>query len=131
MPAKAASPIYTSLFSNAAVSGYDTVSYFSSEGPVKGKSEFSTQWEGATWSFANADNLAKFKANPTKYAPQYGGYCAYAVAQGALAKGDPKQWHIDDGKLYLNINSGIKKKWLSNKGNFIQQADQNFTALIN
>lgn len=129
-PAKAGAPIYTGIFSNTAVSGYDTVSYFSPGGPVEGKSDFSTKWKGATWKFANASNLEKFKANPEKYAPQYGGYCAYAVAQDTLAYGDPKQWHIKDGKLYLNLSSSIKKKWLANRDEFIVQADQKFSGLI-
>jgi len=130
LPAHAAEAVYTSSFSNNAVSGYDTVSYFSAQGPVKGSSEFSTQWNGATWRFVTAENLEKFKANPTRYAPQYGGYCAWAVAQGSLAKGDPKQWHIDNNKLYLNINSDIKQKWLANKNQFIRDADQKFPSLV-
>lgn len=129
-PAQAKDAIYTGIFSSTAVSGYDTVSYFSAEGPVKGKSEFSTQWKGSTWRFASADNLAKFKANPEKYAPQYGGYCAYAAAKNSLAAGDPEQWHIENGKLYLNINKTIKKTWVANKSEFIRDADQNFPALV-
>ena len=128
--AQAEEPIYTSIFSNNAVGGYDTVSYFSADGPVKGKSEFSMNWKGAKWYFSNAENLATFKADLVKYAPQYGGYCAWAVADGSLAKGDPKQWDIENGKLYLNINKSIKKKWLADKTNFIQIADKNFPALI-
>lgn len=128
--AHAADEVYTGTFSNNAVSGYDTVSYFSAQGPVQGSSEFSTQWNGATWRFANAENLEKFKANPTKYAPQYGGYCAWAVAQGSLAKGNPKQWHIEDKKLYLNINADIKQKWLANKSQFISDADHKFLSLV-
>ena len=128
--ANAADPIYTSTFSNTAVGGYDTVSYFSNQGPVKGKSEFSTDWKGAKWNFANAENLASFKSNPEKYAPQYGGYCAWATSQGKLAKGAPEQWHIHNGKLYLNLNKKIKKTWLTDKVEFIKLADSKFDALI-
>jgi YHS domain-containing protein len=128
--ANAADPIYTSTFSNIAVGGYDTVSYFSGQGPVKGKSEFSTNWQGAKWNFASAQNLASFKSNPEKYAPQYGGYCAWAASQGSLAKGNPQQWHIENGKLYLNVNKKIKQTWLADKTNFITKADQKFPALI-
>lgn len=129
-PAIAADKIYTGTFSNTAIGGYDTVSYFPSQEPVKGKAEFSTEWNGATWRFASAENLEKFKADPTKYAPQYGGYCAWAVAQGSLAKGNPNQWHIEDDKLYLNINSDIKQKWLTNKNKFIIDANQQFPSLV-
>jgi YHS domain-containing protein len=128
--AHAEEPIYTGLFSNVAVGGYDTVSYFTVGKPVKGQSEFSTDWKGAKWNFSSAENLETFKANPEKYAPQYGGYCAWAVADGSLAKGSPKQWNIENGKLYLNINKKIKQQWLADKTNFIQTADQNFPSLI-
>ena len=128
--ARAADPVYTGTFSNKAISGYDTVAFFTEGKPVKGSSDFSTEYQGAKWHFANAANLARFKANPTKYAPQYGGYCAWAVAQGNLAKGSPQHWNITDGKLYLNYNNSIQQKWLDNKANFISDADKKFNSLI-
>lgn len=128
--AQAADPIYTGFLSNKAIGGYDTVAYFTQGKPVKGSSEFSMEYKGAKWQFANAANLATFKANPAKYAPQYGGYCAWAVAQGNLAAGDPQHWDITDGKLYLNYNQSIQDQWLENKTNFIDQADVKFNSLI-
>lgn len=128
--AHAADPIYTGTFSNTAVSGYDTVAYFTEGKPVKGSSEFSVEYKGAQWHFANAANLATFQSDPDRYAPQYGGYCAWAAAHGSLAKGDPEQWHIEDDKLYLNVNATIKAQWLADKDKFIEQADEIFPSLL-
>lgn len=118
--------IVTPQTANAqALGGFDTVSYFSG-GPKRGKAEFSTQWNGQTWLFSSASNLRKFEQNPAKFAPQYGGQCAFAVAHGSSAPGDPRQWHVHRGKLYLNLNSSIKRQWLANKEDFIKRADRNF-----
>ncbi|MDQ0463888.1 YHS domain-containing protein [Caulobacter ginsengisoli] len=121
--------IYTAPFSNLAVGGYDTVSYFTGR-PVKGSALFQTSWKGATWQFANAADLAKFKANPAAYAPQYGGYCAWAVADGHTAKGDPLQWKIVGGKLYLNYDAAVQAKWVKDIPGFIKKADANWPAVL-
>ena len=76
------------------------------------------------------DNLDTFKSDPSKFAPQYGGYCAWAVAQGYTAKGDPKHWSIRDGKLYLNYDEEIKNRWLANPDDFISKADKNWPGVI-
>lgn len=123
-------PISTSRFNNFAVSGYDTVSYFSPTGPVKGSEQFKTDYKGATWLFASKGNLDKFTANPAQYAPQYGGYCSWAAAHGSLAKSDPTQYHVENGKLYLNYNAKIKKKWLPRRGELIPKADAKYPDLI-
>ncbi len=128
--AHAADPIQTGTFSNTAISGYDTVSYFTEGKPMKGSSEFTTNYKGAKWQFSSAANLTKFKANPEQYAPQYGGYCAYAAAKNYLASVDPEIWNIVDGKLYLNYNADVKEKWVQNPQEFITQADINFPELI-
>lgn len=114
---------------NLAVGGYDTVAYFTQNRALKGNSKFKTTWHGAEWYFSSAENLEAFRASPEKYAPQYGGYCAFAVAHGQLAHGDPLQWHIENGKLYLNLNAGIKKQWLEKRAKFIPQADKNYPGL--
>ena len=124
------SPVYTGLLSNTGAGGYDTVSYFESEQPTKGSSEYTTQYQGATWRFASAENLARFKENPERFAPVYGGYCAWAVSQGYLAKGDPKHWSIRDGRLYLNYNQSVQDKWLEAPDRFIRQADANWPTVL-
>lgn len=131
LPARAGkAPIYTGLLSNAAVGGYDTVAYFTDGMPVKGKSQFRTKWMGADWYFASKEHLEMFKANPTAYAPQYGGYCAYGVSQMAAVKGDPLLWKIVDGKLYLNINKAVVKIWNKDIPGYISKADQNWPKVL-
>jgi len=124
--------IYTGFFSNKAISGYDTVSYFTQGKPVKGNKKFQYKYKQANWFFASEENMNKFKENPEKYAPQYGGHCAWAVSeQNDKVSADPLRWNIVDGKLYLNYDAGIKNKWEKNITGFIQQADKNWPALVN
>lgn len=130
-PASAGSPeVFTGRFSDVAVGGYDPVAYFEDGKPVKGAKEFAFEYEGATWLFATADNLEQFKADPDAYAPQYGGYCAWAVAQGYTAPGNPKNWSVRGGKLYLNYDSGVQAKWLKDPDGFITKADANWPGVL-
>lgn len=123
-------PVYTAPFSQVAAGGYDVVAYFTVGRPVQGDARFATQWKGVTWQFASAGNLAKFKANPAAYAPQYGGYCAWAAANGYTAKGDPLQWKIVGGKLYLNYNAEIQSRWVKDIPGFIRKGDANWPAIL-
>ena len=113
-----------------AIKGYDPVAYFTESKPVKGEKEFIYSWKGAEWYFASAENLEKFKVNPEKYAPQYGGYCAYGVAQGYAVKIDPEAWEIVDDKLYLNYNLKIQKDWQEKKQAYISTADINWPKVL-
>ena len=122
-------PIYTAWNKNVAVGGYDAVSFFTSS-PVEGKSEFSYDYKGAEWTFSTEANRDLFSANPEAFAPQYGGYCAWAIAGGKLAKGSPKHWTIEDGKLYLNYNKKIKKRWEADKEGFIAQGDAQWPSVL-
>ena len=130
MLAVAEDPIHTGFLSNVAVGGYDAVAYFTEGRPVEGQSEFMTEWKGAEWHFASQENLDAFVADPEAYAPQYGGYCAWAVAQGKTAAGDPEQWEIVDGRLFLNYNRKIQERWLADRDAFITQADSNWPKVI-
>ncbi|WP_269518176.1 YHS domain-containing (seleno)protein [Alteromonas sp. BMJM2] len=125
--------IYTGLFSSEAVGGYDTVAYFSldkGDAPVKGKSDWVTEYKGANWYFSSKTNLEKFRADPERYVPQYGGYCAWAVsAMNDFAPGDAKYWAIVDGKLYLNYNKKVKNDWDADRALHISQADLNWPIL--
>ncbi|MCJ9427827.1 YHS domain-containing (seleno)protein [Kordiimonas marina] len=123
-------PVYTGVFSDLAVSGYDPVSYFTDGKPVKGSKKFTIRYHGALWRFASQAHLDAFLADPEKYAPQYGGYCAWAVAQGYTASGDPKEWRIIGGKLYLNYSAKIKARWEKDIPGFIRSADANFPGLV-
>ena len=122
--------VYTSLLSSQAVSGHDPVAYFRVGEPVKGSSEFSMKWNGATWQFANAQNLSDFKKAPEKYAPQFGGYCAWAVSQGYTASSDPEAWHIEDGKLYLNYSKSVQKTWAEDIPGHIKKANTNWPKVL-
>lgn len=124
-------PVYTPILSKVAIGGYDAVAYFTESKAVTGKDEFTTEYKGASWKFSSAANLAKFKANPAGYAPQYGGYCAWAVAQGYTASGDPKQWRIVGGKLYLNYNAEVQSKWVKDIPGFIKSGDANWPTVLN
>ncbi|MEM7493188.1 MAG: YHS domain-containing (seleno)protein [Pseudomonadota bacterium] len=123
-------PIYTGRFSNTAVEGHDAVAYFTQGKPVKGSKEFSTEYQGAEFRFSSAENLALFTADPAKYAPQYGGYCAWAISQGKTAKGDADHWAIVDGKLYLNYNKSIQKTWDADRAGFIVKADTEWPTVL-
>ena len=116
--------------SGVAIRGYDTVAYFTQSTAIRGSELFTTQWEGATWRFVSAKNLRLFKKDPEKYAPQYGGYCAYAVAKGGLAKIEAQSWSIINGKLYLNYDNTVQRLWQKNIAGFIGSADDNFESLL-
>jgi YHS domain-containing protein len=132
----AAPPINTlkpSLFggrTDTAILGYDTVAYFTDGKPVKGLDALVTEWKGAKWKFASQEHLDLFKANPDKYAPQYGGYCAYGVAVDNLVKIEPDKFRIVDGKLYLNYDAEVQEKWLKDIPGYIRQADAKFPSLL-
>lgn len=112
-----------------AVKGYDVVAYFDKNSAVKGDAQFSTEWNGAKWHFASAANRDKFVANPGKYAPQYGGYCAWAVGHGYTAPSDPEAFTIHEGKLYLNYNKDVSAKWSPDKANWIAKGDEHWPKL--
>jgi len=114
--------IYTSWNNSLAIGGYDTVSFFSGK-PKKGQPDYSLEFAGAEWRFSSRGNLDLFKTNPEAFMPQYGGYCAWAVANDKLAKGSPKHWHVEDGKLYLNFNARIKRRWDKDIPTYISQAN--------
>lgn len=127
----ASDEIYTGFFNDLALSGYDTVAYFSEGKPVKGKAKYSYQYKAAEWRFSSQQNLDKFKAMPETYAPQYGGHCAWALARNATASGDPLYWSLEQGKLYLNYDADIKAKWEKDRAGFIKKADQNWPDVLN
>ncbi|WP_329602147.1 YHS domain-containing (seleno)protein [Sansalvadorimonas verongulae] len=124
------SEYYTTFMGNAAVGGFDTVAYFTMGKAVKGKRKYSWEWAGVNWRFVSRDHLEMFKANPEKYAPKYGGHCAWAVSEkGMLYRGSPQHWKIIDGNLYLNHNPSINKRWLKDFQSHIEKADVQWPAL--
>jgi YHS domain-containing protein len=105
------------------------VAFFKEQTPVKGKKEISYSWNGATWYFASQENAKNFKENPEKYAPQYGGYCAYGTADGHKAPTKVDTWTVLENKLYFNYNQDVKKEWNKNQKELIIKADKNWPAV--
>jgi len=127
--ATAAQPAIFSA-SGAAINGYDPVAYFTEERPVRGDAAHSLRWNGATWHFASPGNKARFEAAPERYAPRYGGYCAYAVARGYTARTVPEAWHVHDGKLYLNFSLRVRRLWRRDIPGNIAEGDANWPAVL-
>lgn len=98
---------------DVAIHGYDTVAYFTKSEATKGNAKFTATYKNTVYQFASEANRDAFRAEPTKYAPQFGGYCAMGVALNKKLDVDPTAWRIVDGKLYLNLNKQVQTKWLS------------------
>lgn len=109
-----------------AIKGYDTVSYFTKGAPIKGSNKFTSAYNGAIYQFSSADNRELFKADPSKYAPQYGGFCAFGVTMNRKFDTDPSAWHIREGKLFLNLNKDVQKKWVTDIPGYIETAQENW-----
>jgi hypothetical protein len=125
----AVEPVYTKA--GMALSGYDAVAYFSQAKALEGSGEFEHRWNGARWRFASAANRDAFARSPEKYAPQYGGYCAYAVARDYTAPTDPEAWKVVEGKLYLNYDKAVRTLWEKELPDAISRADRNWPGLQN
>lgn len=106
-----------------AIKGYDVVAYFAQQQAVVGNDAFTTEWSGSKWKFASQANLDSFKIAPQKYAPQYGGFCAYGCSDNHLSPTDPNAWTIVNDKLYLNYNLKVKSFWIKDTTNLIKKAD--------
>ena len=112
-----------------AIRGYDPVAYFSDNQAVEGSPSISLHWGGATWQFSSESNRDLFEQDPGKYAPQYGGFCAYAASKGALADADPLAFTVHNGKLYLNFNLQVRDLWDGDRDGNISRADSNWPGL--
>ena len=112
-----------------AIEGYDPVAYFTDDKPVKGDPMYTAEHNGAVYRFASAEHRDMFNENPDKYAPQYGGYCAYGVAKGVKAAIEPEQFTVVDGKLYLNYNASVQKTWRKDIPGYLAQAEEKWPML--
>ena len=131
--AVAADPAIYSHKKKGAVKGADVVAYYSLEPgarAVLGSDEFTHEYMGATWKFASAENRDKFAADPEAYAPQFGGYCAFAVSHGFTKPVDPNRWKIVDGKLYLNLNGIAYRKWVKDQDAAIERGHNNWPKVL-
>ena len=123
------SPVYAP--DGVALKGYDPVAFFTQAKPVQGSADYSFTWEGVNWFFVDKTNLESFKKLPSKYAPQYGGYCAYGTSKGHKAPTQPDTWTIVDNKLYFNYNSKVKEMWLKNQTALIDSANRIWPVIMN
>lgn len=121
---------YNSLYAGLGAKGYDVVSYFTDKRPAQGSDRYTATYGGVTWQFVSAEHRDLFKADPAKYAPQYGGYCSWGIAQGKLFDVDPANgWTVNNGKLYLNFNGEINTTFARDVSGFVGKADRNWPEL--
>jgi YHS domain-containing protein len=113
-----------------ALKGYDAVAYFTEGKAVQGQAQFTFTWNGSVWRFASAEHRDLFMAMPEKYAPQFGGYCAWAVSQGYTADGDPEAWRMVDGKLYVNYSKRVQKRWEKDIRSNIAKGNANWPGVL-
>jgi YHS domain-containing protein len=121
-------PINSSTFGSVAIDGYDTVAYWTENKAVEGEKKFTYKFKDAKWRFATKENMELFKADPEKYMPQYGGYCAWAMSGDKLASVDGEAWTMYEGKLYLNYNKRVMKDWREEKARFVKEANGYYKA---
>lgn len=112
-----------------AIRGFDPVAYFTESRPVKGDPQFHHHWHGATWHFASARHRDLFAAHPERYAPAYGGFCAWAVSEGYTAPIDPQAWRIVDGRLFLNYDMSVQRRWETDIPGRIRRGDTNWPGI--
>ena len=130
-PAPAAEdPVFTGLFSSVAIRGTDPVAYFLEGRPVEGSADHALEWQGATWRFSSRANLDAFRADPERYAPRYGGYCAWAVAHGYTASIDPEAWTIFEDRLYLNYSLSVRARWAEDIPGHVRRGDRNWPGVL-
>ena len=114
-----------------ALQGNDPVTFFTQNRPVKGLAQFESKYNGARYLFASAENKALFDANPAKYEPQFGGFCAYGVAQGHTAPIKIEAWQIVNGRLLMQYDLGVKKDFNKDQQGNLQKADKNWPGIVN
>jgi hypothetical protein len=128
-PVAAGKEINKSFFGGIAIEGTDPVAYFTEGRPVKGSSQHEHRWMDAKWRFASAANRDAFAAEPERFAPRYGGYCAWAVSRGYTATIDPEAWTVHGGRLYLNYSQGVRAQWAEDIPGNIAKGDANWPGL--
>ncbi|MCW8879130.1 MAG: YHS domain-containing protein [Kangiellaceae bacterium] len=121
-------PIYQD--EGVAIEGFDTVAYFEQDKAVKGNRNFSYSYKGSIWNFSSEENRTKFINNPDKFAPEYGGYCAYAMSKGLVVSSDPEAYTLHDGKLYLNYSFSVRNTWRKDIPAYLAKSEINWQEKI-
>ncbi|NVO54545.1 YHS domain protein [Rhodobacteraceae bacterium B1Z28] len=114
----------------AAMAGYDPVSYFEGTVPTQGQPEIAVMWKGVEWYFASQKNRELFESNPRAFAPQFGGYCSYAMAYGVLKSTDPSAWQVVEGRLYLTHSPEVEQIWRQDQVGYIAMAEENWPVVL-
>ncbi len=122
--------VFTGILPGVAIGGYDAVAYFTEGIPTPGREDISLQHDGATWRFSSDEHRRTFRADPSRYAPRYGGYCAYAVAGGGTSGASPKAWRLVEGRLYLNATPRVQLNWEKDIPGYIRKADANWPKVL-
>ena len=122
--------VYTGVVEGTGAGGYDVVAYQTQDDAVPGDAAITTEHDGVSYRFASEANRSMFEADPEKYLPRYGGYCAYAVAQGATAHGDPAQWTVHEGKLYLNYSAQVRRLWRQDIPGNLVKSEANWPGVL-
>jgi len=128
-PAFAATPKWYAT-DGVAINGYDPVAYFNAKAPISGTAAQASDYDGVTWYFSSAENKAAFIANPDGFAPQFGGYCAYAVSKGATATTQPDAWTVWNDRLYLNFNTTVRGIWRQDIPGNVAKAEANWPGVL-
>ncbi|MEX0956774.1 MAG: YHS domain-containing (seleno)protein [Rhizobiaceae bacterium] len=130
-PAVAKQPaVYTGVIDGVGAAGYDVVAYQSQHAALPGDEAIAAEHEGITYRFANEANREMFEADPVRYLPQYGGYCAWAVSQGYTAHGDPEAWSVVDDRLYLNYSKGVRSRWVRDAPGNIAKGEAHWPGVL-
>ncbi len=124
------SPYHTGGAPRGGLEGFDAVAYFEAGRPVRGLRDLRYRWQETDWYFATSANLTAFRRMPERYAPQFGGYCAYAVSRGYTARGHPEAWTVYNGRLYMNFNLAVRATWLKARDANIEKAESNWPAVL-
>ncbi len=122
--------VYTGVVDGVGAGGYDVVAYQTQEAAVPGDAAITADHDGITYRFSSEANREIFAAEPARYLPQYGGYCAWAVSQGYTAHGDPEAWSVVDDRLYLNYSKGVRTQWQSDITGNISKGDANWPKVL-
>lgn len=123
-------PVYKSFFGQVAIEGYDVVAYFEDHRARQGTSKYSVAWNGAHWQFASPRHKDMFASDPERYAPAYGGFCAYSVAFGHAVKSDPEVFAIVDGRLFLLYSESARAAWADESPSMVAKADQRWPMVV-
>ena len=130
-PAPAGEPaVYTGVIDGVGAGGYDVVAYQTEETAVPGDEAITAEYAGVTYRFASEANREMFEADPERFLPQFGGYCAWAVSQGYTAHGDPEAWSVVDGRLYLNYSKGVRSQWQRDAAGNITKGEANWPRVL-